>query len=72
LSKILPSSGLGRGPKRLKTTALMTSLTKNQIPKTIFIVDLKTCWAFWRFQQISSTIDRGDMPLLRHVKTSWF
>jgi len=41
---------------------------KPKTPKFFFIADLKTCQVFRGFQQLSSTIDRGAMPLLRQVK----
>jgi len=46
-----------------KTTSFTTLLTKNLEPKTTFfiIADLKTCQAFWGFEQLSSTINWWGM-----------
>ena len=48
----------------------MTSLTKNLKPKTkkmYFIADSNACRVFCGLKQLSSTIDWGVMPLLRHM-----
>jgi len=47
------------------------SLEKTE-PKIFFIADLKTCWVFQGFEQLSSAITAGVMQLLRHVKTARF
>jgi len=48
----------------------MTSLTKKQ--NTFFIADAKTCWIFWGFEQLSSTIVSEDLPAQKHVQTAGF
>jgi len=53
----------------------MTPLTKKLKPKSkklIFIADLKTCWVFQGFEQLSSTITWGAMQLLSQPKYPWF
>jgi len=49
----------------------MMSLTKIQNPKH-FIVGSKTCWVFWGFEQLSSTIGGGVMLSPRHMQTACF
>jgi len=51
-----------------KPTSLMTSLTKTNSPKKIFIVVWKTFRIFRVFEQLSNKIGRDAMQLLRQPK----
>jgi len=56
-----------------KPTLVMTSLTKkNKTKHFFFIVDSKTCWVFWGFEQLSSAIGWEAMRLLSQPKYPGF
>ena len=45
---------------------------KPKTKKYFFIADAKTSHIFWGFEQLSSAIDAGVIPMQRHVQTAGF
>jgi len=40
--------------------------------KKNFIADMKACWIFWEFEQLSSAIVGRGIPMQKHVQIAGF
>jgi len=72
--EILPSNGLGSGPREVgqggvKVLYLWRHSQKISTPnqKCFFIANYKTCQVFWEFEQLSSAFGSGVMLASSHI-----